>query len=147
MCQQQQQGRLYTSVPEILGRRFNPSLCVVQTYFRICLCLIYIFIYSRILLYGTQFMLCNFLVWVLKFKIFSCPQKVEKTTQKVACLWQLGFFFLFSPDCPKQPELPFRFINSFIRSSLLRSLVRAATHDANFRNKGENVCHPKNCHR
>ena len=25
--------------------------------------------------------------------------------------------------------------------------VRAATHDANFRNKGENVCHPKNCHR
>ena len=23
----------------------------------------------------------------------------------------------------------------------------AATHDANFANKGENVCHPKNCHR
>ena len=25
--------------------------------------------------------------------------------------------------------------------------VGAATHDANFANKGENVCHPKNCHR
>ena len=32
------------------------------------------------------------------------PQKVKKTPQKDAYLWQLGAFFLCSPDCPKQPR-------------------------------------------
>ena len=57
-------------------------------------------------------------------KMFFSDKKLKKPPQKVAYLWQLGGFFLCSPDCPKQLELHFRFINSFIQSSLLRSLIQ-----------------------
>ena len=38
---------------------------------------------------------------------FFVHKKLKKTPQKVAYLWQLGVFFLCSPDCPKQPRTPF----------------------------------------
>ena len=48
---------------------------------------------------------------------------LKKPPQKVAYLWQLGvFFFSAAPTALNSPELLFRFITSFIRSSLLRSL-------------------------
>ena len=48
----------------------------------------------------------------------------KKPPQKVAYLYQLGeFFFSVAPTAPNSPELHFRFINSFIQSSLLRSLL------------------------
>ena len=54
-------------------------------------------------------------------------RKILETPQKVAYLWQLGGFFSLQPRLPKtaqnSPELHFRFINSFIQSSLLRSLA------------------------
>ena len=46
----------------------------------------------------------------------TCQQSLKKPPQKVAYLWQLGVFFLCSP------ELHFRFINSFIQPSLVGSL-------------------------
>ena len=42
-----------------------------------------------------------------------CLQKLKKTHQKVAYLWQFGVFFLCSPDCPKQPRTSFSFYNLF----------------------------------
>ena len=62
-----------------------------------------------------------------RFQIFFfCPQKVEKPPQKVAYLWQLGVFFLSAAlIAQNSPELHFRFINSFIQSSLQRSLLKA----------------------
>ena len=50
--------------------------------------------------------LCNFSMRTQKyfyknFNYFFCTQKVEKPPQKVAYLWQLGGFFLCSPDFPK----------------------------------------------
>ena len=33
----------------------------------------------------------------------------QKIPKKVAYLWQLGVFFLYSPDCPKQPRISFPF--------------------------------------
>ena len=49
---------------------------------------------------------------------------MKKTPQKVAYLWQLrGFFFSAAPTAQKSPKLHFHFINYFIQSSLLRSLV------------------------
>ena len=45
---------------------------------------------------------------------FFCPQKVEKKPpEKVAYLWQLGVFLLYSPDCPKQPRTLFPFYKFF----------------------------------
>ena len=75
-----------------------------------------------------SFILCNFLVRMLKylkkiFKSFFAPKKLKKPPQKVAYLWQLGVFFSAAPTAQNSPELHFRFINSFIQSSLLRSLV------------------------
>ena len=64
-------------------------------------------------------MLCNFLVWMLKYflknlKMFSCPQKVEKTTSKIY-LWQLGgFFFSAVPTAQNSPDLHFRFITKIV---------------------------------
>ena len=40
-------------------------------------------------------------------------KKLKKTPQKVAYLWQLGGFFLGSPDCPKQPRTSFQFYKLF----------------------------------
>ena len=55
--------------------------------------------------------------------MFFCRQKVEKNTSKSCILKAVGRFF-FSADLTAQNslELHFRFINSFIQSSLLRSL-------------------------
>ena len=47
-----------------------------------------------------------------KKKIFD-HKKLKKTPQKVAYLWQLGGFFLCSPDCPKQPGTSFPFYKFF----------------------------------
>jgi hypothetical protein len=48
---------------------------------------------------------------------------LKKPPQKVAYLWQLGVFFSAAPTAQNSPEIHFRFINSFIQSSLLRSLA------------------------
>jgi len=46
--------------------------------------------------------------------MFSCPQKVEKTTPKSCVLKAVGrVFFLCSPDCPKQPRTSFSFYKFF----------------------------------
>ena len=37
----------------------------------------------------------------------------KKKTSKVADLWQFGFFFLCSPDCPKKPRTSFPFYKFF----------------------------------
>ena len=42
-----------------------------------------------------------------------CPQKVEKKHPKKLHIWQLGGFFLCSPDCPKQPRTSFPFYKFF----------------------------------
>ena len=61
------------------------------------------------------------------FLCFHVQKKLKKSPQKIAYLWQLGGFFSLQPRLPKTaqntPELHFYFINSFIQSSLLRSLV------------------------
>ena len=47
---------------------------------------------------------------------------MKKPPQKVAYLWQLGGFFLCSPDCPKQPRLEYsiyRFLYPMICGGLL----------------------------
>ena len=40
-------------------------------------------------------------------------ENIKKPPQKVAYLWQLGGFFLCSPDCPKQPKTSFPFHKFF----------------------------------
>ena len=55
------------------------------------------------------------------FQFFS-HKKLKKTPQKVAYLWQLGFFFSAAPTAQNSPELHFGFINSFIQPSLVGSL-------------------------
>ena len=75
-----------------------------------------------------RFILCNFLVRMLKCflkksKMFFAHKKLKKPPQKVAYFWQLGVFFSAAPTAQNSPELHFRFISSFIQSSLLRSLV------------------------
>ena len=77
------------------------------------------------------FMLCNFSVRMLRYfffnlKICFCPQKVEKTTPKSCILIAVGSLFVFlsaALTAQNSPELHFCFINSFIQSSLLESLV------------------------
>ena len=44
---------------------------------------------------------------------FFVHKKLKKTPQKVAYLWQLGSFFLCSPDWPKQPRTRFPFYKFF----------------------------------
>ena len=61
----------------------------------------------------------------MKIKKKICPQKVEKTTPKSCILMAIGRFFLWSPDCPKQPRTSFLFYKFFIQPSLLESLVNA----------------------
>ena len=56
--------------------------------------------------------------------MFFCPQKVEKTTSKSSS-WD--FFFSAAPTAQNSPKLHFRFTNSFIQLSLLRSLVSTIT--------------------
>ena len=55
-------------------------------------------------------------MFLKKFKIIFDLESIKKPPQKVAYLWQLGVFFLCSP------ELHFRFINSFIQPSRVGSL-------------------------
>ena len=75
-----------------------------------------------------SFLLCNFLVRMLKYflknlKMLFCPKKVEKTPQKLHTYGSWEVFFSTAPTAQNSPKLHFRFINSFIQSSLLRSLV------------------------
>jgi hypothetical protein len=51
-------------------------------------------------------------IFLFKKKIFGL-KKLKKPAQKVAYLWQLGVFFLCSPDCPKQPRTSFPFYKLF----------------------------------
>ena len=46
-------------------------------------------------------------------KIFFAHNKLKKPPQKVAYLWQLEFFLLCSPACPKQPRSSFPFYKLF----------------------------------
>ena len=46
-----------------------------------------------------------------KIKTFLPHKKLKKPPQKVA--WQLGVFFLCSPNCPKQPRTSFPFYKFF----------------------------------
>ena len=50
------------------------------------------------------------------FEIFFAHKKLKKPHPKVACLWQLGVFFLCSPDCPKLPRTSFPFYKFFYSS-------------------------------
>ena len=59
---------------------------------------------------------------ILKKKVFFDHQKLKKHPKKLHTYGSWEFFFLCSPDALNSPELHFRFINSFIQSSLLRSL-------------------------
>ena len=75
-----------------------------------------------------SFIIRNFLVRMLKYfsrnlKMFSCPQKVEKTPQKLHIYGSWEFFLSAAPTAQNSPELHFCLINSFIQSSLLRSLM------------------------
>ena len=54
---------------------------------------------------------------------FYDHKKLKKTPQKVAHNRLRPFFFSAASTAQNCPELHFRFINSFIQSSLLRSLV------------------------
>ena len=57
------------------------------------------------------------------FSIFFFDhKKLKKTPQKVAHNRPRPFFFSAAPTAQNSPELHFRFINSFIQWSLLRSL-------------------------
>ena len=55
--------------------------------------------------------------------LFLALENFKKLASKVANLWQ--FFFSAAPTAQNSPELHFRFINYFIQSSLLRSMVAA----------------------
>ena len=75
-------------------------------------------------------MLCNFL-GMLKYllkKNFFGRKKLKKPLPKVASLWELGGFFLFSPTAQNSTELHFHFINSFIQPSLVGSLDFPISH-------------------
>ena len=65
-----------------------------------------IFISLRFFKILLSFILCNFLVPMLKYqkkkKMFFCPQKVEKAI--VAYLWQFGDFFFMQPRLPKTAQ-------------------------------------------
>ena len=50
-------------------------------------------------------------------KISFAHKKLKKPPEKVAYLWQLGGFFLCSPDCPKQPRTSFPFHKFFYTTS------------------------------
>ena len=63
------------------------------------------------------------------FNIFA-HKKLKKPPQKVAYLWQLGGFFLCSPDCPKQPRTSFplyKFFYPTISSRISASSIAAIT--------------------
>ena len=74
-----------------------------------------------------SFIICNFLVRMLKYlekKMFFWPQKVEKTTSKSCILMAVTSFFLSAaPTAQNSPEVHLCFIDSFIQSSLLMSLI------------------------
>ena len=55
--------------------------------------------------------------------VFLATKKVKKPPQKVAYLWQLGGFFSAAPTAQNSLEVHFPFINYFVQSSLVRSLV------------------------
>jgi hypothetical protein len=58
-----------------------------------------------------------------KFRFFFAHQKLEKTPQKAAYLWQLGVVvFSAALTAQNSPELHFRFMNSVIQPSLVGSV-------------------------
>jgi hypothetical protein len=48
-----------------------------------------------------------------EFKKKIAHKKLKKPPQKVVYLWQLGGFFLCSPDCPNKPRNSFPFNKLF----------------------------------
>ena len=59
---------------------------------------------------SKQLFRCFFNFCVQKnFELFFDLENIKKPPQKVPYLWQLGGFFLSSPDCPKQPRTSFSF--------------------------------------
>jgi hypothetical protein len=55
-------------------------------------------------------------MFLKRFKNVFLPTKSKKSTSNSCIgtyLWQLGGFFLCSPDCPKQPGTSFPFYNFF----------------------------------
>ena len=60
------------------------------------------------------------------FFFFFDHKKLKKPPQKVAHNRPRPFFFSAAPTAQNSPELHFRFINSFIQSSLLRSLLKVS---------------------
>ena len=109
------------------------ALCVLQTYFRIRLAYKKRLknknkIFPKKFFFFFTFFLCNFSVRTLQcfqiFFFFFDHKKLKKTPQKVAHNWPKGvFFFSAAPTAQTSPELHFRFMNSFIQSSLVRSLL------------------------
>jgi hypothetical protein len=62
-------------------------------------------------------------LWLLQyFKNIFPHKKFKKPPQKVACLWQLAFFFSAALTAQNSPELHFCFMNYFIQPSLVGSL-------------------------
>ena len=82
---------------------------------QVCSLFLSISIHFRFFHIFLSFILCNFLVPMLKhfwnfLKKISCQEEVEKTTQKICILMAVGrFFFLCSPNCPKQSRASFMF--------------------------------------
>ena len=76
-----------------------------------------------------SFILYNFLVRMLKCfeknlkSFFFAHQKLKKPLKKLHTYGSWEFFFSAAPTAQNSPELHFSFINSFIQSSLLRSLL------------------------
>jgi hypothetical protein len=55
-------------------------------------------------------------------KINFALKKLKKAPQKAAYLWQLEVFFSAAPSAQNSPELHFRFKDSPIQSSVLKSV-------------------------
>ena len=59
----------------------------------------------------------------------NCSQKVEKTSQKSCILMAVRSFYSAAPTAQNSPELHFRFLNSSIQSSVLKSVWTDCTFD------------------
>ena len=52
-----------------------------------------------------QLFSADVIIFLKKLRIVLAHENTKKLPSKVANLWQFGFFFLCSPDCPKQPRI------------------------------------------
>jgi hypothetical protein len=64
---------------------------------------------------------------------------LKKPSQKVAYLWQFGGFFSAAPTAQNSQDLHFRFINSYIKPSLVGSLTAVQWFDQFYAQK-ETLC-------